>query len=163
MSILNFCHWLERTPGAVAIRENMWMFGGLISIHVLSLGVFFGTIAILDLRLLGRAMRTTPISDLVDRSLPWTRASFTLMALSGALLLWSEAVKCYTSTSFRIKMALIFLAGFNILVFHRRTYRTVTAWDQTVVLPARVRLAGLLSLLLWIGVLTAGRAVGYDY
>ena len=110
MSILNYCHWLERTPGAVAIRENMWMFGGLISVHVLSLGVFFGTIAMFDLRLLGRGMRTTPISDLVDRFLPWTRASFTLMALSGALLLWSEAVKCYTSTSFRIKMALIFLS-----------------------------------------------------
>jgi len=163
MSILNFCHWLERTPGAVAIRENMWMFGGLISVHVLSLGIFFGTIAMLDLRLLGRGMRTTPISDLVDRFLPWTRASFTLMALSGAFLLWSEAVKCYTSTSFRIKMALIFLAGINILVFYRRTYRMVATWDQTVVLPARVRLAGLLSLLLWTGVLTAGRAVGYDY
>ena len=163
MDLLNFCHWLERTPGAVAIRESMWMFGGLISVHVLSLGVFFGTIAMLDLRLLGLGMRTTPVSDLVDRFLPWTRSSFMLMALSGALLIWSEAVKCYTSTSFRIKMALILLAGLNILVFHRRTYRTVAAWDQAVHVPARARLAGFLSLLLWTGVLAAGRAVGYDY
>ena len=163
MSLLSFCHWLERTHGAVAIRESMWMFGGLISIHVLSLGVFFGTVAILDLRLLGNGMRTTPVSDLVDRLLPWTRASFALMAVSGALLIWSEAAKCYTSTSFRIKMALILLAGVNIVVFHRRTYRTAAAWDQAVVLPARARLAGFLSLLLWTGVLAAGRAVGYDY
>jgi uncharacterized membrane protein len=117
----------------------------------------------LDLRLLGSGMRTTPISDLVDRFLPWTRVSFVLMALSGALLIWSEAVKGYASTSFRIKMVLILLAGLNILVFHRRTYRTVAAWDQAVHLPARARLAGFLSLLLWTGVLAAGRAVGYDY
>lgn len=162
MSILNFCHWLERTHGAVAIRESMWMFGVLISIHVLSLGVFFGTVAMLDLRLLGRGMRTTPVSDLVDRFLPWTRASFALMALSGALLIWSEAVKCYTSTSFRIKMVLILLAGANILVFHR-TYRTAASWDQRAVLPARAKFAGCLSLLLWTGVLAAGRAIGYDY
>ena len=122
MSLLNFCHWLERTAGAVAIRESMWMFGALILIHVLSLGVFFGTVAMLDLRLLGSGMRTTPVSDLVDRFLPWTRASFALMALSGAFLIWSETVKCYGSTPFRIKMALIFLAGINLLVFHRRTW-----------------------------------------
>ena len=162
MSILNFCHWLERTHGAVAIRESMWMFGALISIHVLSLGVFFGTVAMLDLRLLGRGMRTTPVSDLVDRFLPWTRASFALMALSGALLIWSEAVKCYTSTSFRIKIVLILLAGVNILVFHR-TYRTAASWDQGALLPARAKFAGFLSLLLWTGVLAAGRAIGYDY
>ena len=163
MSILSLCHWLERTPGAVAIRESMWMFGGLISIHVLSLGVFFGTIAVLDLRLLGRGMRTSPVSELVDRFLPWTRVSFGLMALSGALLIWSEAAKCYNSASFRIKMMLIFLAGVNILVFHRRTYRTIATWDRAAVIPARAKLAGFISLLLWTGVLAAGRAVGYDY
>ena len=163
MSLLNFCHWLERTPGAVAIRESMWMFGGLISIHVLSLGVFFGTIAMLDLRLLGQGMRSTPVSDLVDRFLPLTRASFGLMAASGTLLVWSEAVKCYSSPSFRIKIALIFLASANILVFHRKTYRTVAAWDQAASLPAWAKLAGFISLLLWTGVLAAGRAVGYDY
>jgi hypothetical protein len=163
MTMLSFCHWLERTPGAVAIGENMWVFGAIVSTHVLSLGVFFGTIVMLDLRLLGQGMRTTPISDLVERLLPWTRASFALMALSGALLIWTEAVKCYTSTSFRIKMALIILAGINILVFHRGTYRTAAAWDNAAGLPTRAKLAGFLSLLLWTGVLVAGRAVGYNY
>lgn len=163
MSLLSFCQWLQRTPGAVAIGENQWLFGGLISVHVLSLGVFLGTIAMLDLRLLGRGMRTTPVSDLVERLLPWTRASFALMAASGALLLWSEAAKCYASTSFRIKMALILLAGVNMLFFHRRTYRTVAVWDGALAPPARAKLAGFLSLLLWTGVLAAGRAVGYDY
>ena len=161
--MLSFCHWLEHTPGAVAIGENRWIFGAIVSAHVLSLGVFFGTIVMLDLRLLGQGMRTTPVSDLVERLLPWTRASFALMALSGALLIWTEAVKCYSSTSFRIKMALILLAGINILVFHRGTYRTVGAWDNAAELPARAKLAGFLSLLLWTGVLAAGRAVGYNY
>ena len=161
--MLSFCRWLEHTSGAIAIGENMWIFGAIVSAHVLSLGVFFGTIAMLDLRLLGQGMRTTPVSDLVERLLPWTRASFALMAMSGALLIWTEAVKCYTSTSFRIKMALIVLAGVNILAFHRGTYRTVAAWDNAVALPARVKLAGVLSLLLWTGVLVTGRAVGYKY
>ena len=51
LDLLNFCHWLERKPAAMAMRKSKWMFGGLISIHVLSLGVSFGTVAMLDLRL----------------------------------------------------------------------------------------------------------------
>jgi hypothetical protein len=163
MSLLSFCHWIEHTPGGVAIRESQWLFATIITVHVLSLGVFLGTVVMVDLRLLGTGIRNAPVSDLVERLLPWTRGSFVFMAVSGVLLIWSEAVKCYQSPSFRIKLALIFLAGINLVVFHNKTYRTVAAWDQSAVLPWRVRLAGALSLLLWIGTLAAGRAVGYNY
>ena len=71
-------------------------------------------------------------------------------------------MKCYGSTAFRVKLALIVLAGANIWFFHRKTYRASSTWNQSV-LPTSARLAGILSLLFWIGALAAGRAVGYDY
>ena len=116
-----------------------------------------------DLRLLGTGVRAAPVSDLVERLLPWTRSAFAVMAISGGLLIWAEAVKCYKSPAFRIKMALILLALINVTVFHLRTYRTVAAWACDAILPRRVRLAGSLSLLLWLGAIVAGRAVGYNY
>jgi uncharacterized protein DUF6644 len=103
------------------------------------------------------------VSELVERILPWTRGAFAVMALSGLLLFCTEAAKCYASAAFRLKIALILLAGANIWTFHRKTYRGSVSWDNSSTLPARVRLAGVFSLLLWIGALAAGRAVGYDY
>jgi hypothetical protein len=129
---LNFCSLAGRTPGAVAIRESMWMFGDS-SVHVLSLGVFLGP-SMLD-RLLGLRMRTTRFRS--RRSFALTRASFILMALSGALLIWSEAVNCYaTPVSHQMRS---FFCGLNILVFHPENLSHGRGWDQAVHLPARAK------------------------
>ena len=82
------------------------------------------------------------------------------MVVSGGLLFSSEAVKMYHSVPFRIKMILLALAGLNALVFHRTIYRDVSNWDPAVV-PARAQLAGLLSLVFWVAVIAAGRAIAY--
>ena len=135
----------------------------LITAHVLALGIFLGTVLLVDLRLIRRGVIGAPVSDLVERLLPWTRGAFALMAVSGVLLFCTEAAKCYESAAFRIKIALIILAGANIWIFHRKTYRDSAVWDESASLPVRARVAGILSLLLWMGALTAGRAVGYNY
>lgn len=163
MTPLDLARSLERSPFAVAIRDSMWGFAILITAHVLALGMFLGTVALVDLRLIRRSIVEAPVSELIESILPWTRGAFVVMALSGVLLFCTEAAKCYTSTAFRIKIALIILAGANIWYFHRKTYRGFITWDQSSTLPARVRFAGAVSLLLWIGALAAGRAVGYDY
>ena len=83
------------------------------------------------------------------------------MVVSGSLLFSSEAVKMYHSPAFRIKMLLLALAGLNALIFHRTIYRDVAHWDPASVVPARARLAGLLSLVFWIAIIAAGRAIAY--
>jgi hypothetical protein len=160
--MLSICEWLQHSSTSRQILESNVGFAALIITHMLGLGVFLGTVMILDLRLLGRGIRTSPVSDLVDRLLPWTRAGFAAMAISGVILFCTEAVKCYQSRAFGIKMGLIALATVNVWVFHRRSYSASGASDAGSKLPLSWKLAGALSLLLWLGALAAGRAVGYD-
>jgi hypothetical protein len=162
MMLPDLARALEHSSFALAIRDSAWGFDVLIVVHVLALGMFLGTVMLVDLRLIRRGVVAAPVSDFVERILPWTRGAFVLMALSGAILFCTEAVKCYESAAFRLKLALIFLAGANIWFFHRKTYIASSTWNQPA-LPSSARLAGILSLLFWIGALAAGRAVGYDY
>jgi hypothetical protein len=159
--LLAFCQWLEHTGPAIAVRDSTLGYAALIVTHVLGLGLFLGTVMIVDLRLLGRGIRTSTVPDLVARLLPWTRAGFATMAGSGVVLFCIEAAKCYQSQAFAIKMGLIALAGVNVWVFHHGSYPKQAA-SSGLVTPMTWKLAGGLSILLWLGALAAGRAVGYD-
>jgi uncharacterized membrane protein len=124
--------------------------------------VFVATVGALDLRLLGLASRRERVSQIATRLLPWSFAGFFVMAVTGALLFMSNAAKLYVNNgAFQIKLLLIILAGINALAFHMTIYRRVTRWDLSPVTPIGARLAGASSLLLWIGVVTAGRWTGF--
>jgi hypothetical protein len=161
MFLLELCRWLQNTAAGTAIRESVWVFPGLDAVHVWSLGLFFGSILVFDLRLLGLGLRREPISEVARRLLPWTWTGFACMAISGGLLFWSEPMKCYGSTAFRIKLAAMISAGVNALVFHLTTYRGVAKWGEMQVTPGRAKLAGVVSLTLWACVVVSGRFVGY--
>jgi hypothetical protein len=139
------------------------MFPALLTAHVLGTLLLAGTISVLDLRLLGRGMRRQAVSDMAAQLLPWTWAGFALVASSGIFLLAVEAVKAYASTTFRIKIALLALAGLNTAFFHFNVYRSVKAWDRSPAPPLAARLAGGVSLLLWIGIITTGHMLPYEF
>ena len=161
MFLLGLCQWLDSTRFNAALRQSNWAFPTLDTIHTLGIVLVAGTILLVDLRLLGLGLRSVPVAQLVARIVPATLAGFGLMFVTGGLLFSSEAVKMYHSPAFRIKMLLLALAGLNALIFHRTIYRDVAHWDPATPAPARARLAGLLSLLFWIGVIAAGRAIAY--
>jgi hypothetical protein len=157
---MSFCEWLARTPGSLALHESLWVYPIVESVHVLTLCLFVGTAFLLDLRLMGLAMQRVPVSQ-VGGLLPWTRAGFAVMLISGALLFYAVPVKTYLSVFFRLKMAMLLLAGCNAGVFHWTIYRSVWQWDLNGVPPPRARFAGALSLALWTGVIVAGRMIAY--
>jgi hypothetical protein len=161
MFLLSICQWVDSTRLSAIIRQSNWLFSSLDTIHTLGIILVAGTIMLVDLRLLGLGLRSVPVVQLVARIVPSTLGGFGLMVVSGGLLFSSEAVKMYHSPAFRIKMLLLALAGLNALVFHRTIYRDVAQWDPASVVPARARLAGLLSLVFWIAVIAAGRAIAY--
>ena len=168
MTFLDVARSLERSPFSVALRDNMWSYAALITAHVIALGIFLGTVMLVDLRLIGRGIAKAPLTDLIDRLLPWTRGAFAVLTVSGLLLFCTEAAKCYQSTAFRIKVAAIAAAGINVWIFHSKTYPPLLshlsdAASSNSSRITRSRLAGIVSLLLWIAALTAGRAVGYNY
>ena len=163
MSLLNVFEWLAHTRASVAMTESIWAFPIVESIHVLSLCLFLGMTTILDLRLLSLVMRDLPVSEVANRLLPWTAAGFVLMAVSGALTFLNAPVRYSENIFFRIKMAALLLAGLNAWVFHAGIWRRVAAWDRDAVAPFRARLAGGLSLVLWAGIVVAGRMIAYNW
>jgi hypothetical protein len=161
MFLLSICQWVDGTRLSAILRQSNWLFSSLDTIHTLGIILVAGTIMLVDLRLLGLALRSVPVAQLVARIVPSTLGGFGLMVVSGSLLFSSEAVKMYHSPAFRIKMLLLAMAGLNALIFHRTIYRDVAHWDPASVVPARARLAGLLSLVFWIAIIAAGRAIAY--
>ena len=130
--------------------------------HVLALSLSVGTVAWFDLRLLGAAMRSRPVSEVFESVKGWMFAGFGVMFVTGALLFVAHATKAYESRSFRAKVALLVLAGVNTLVFHLTIDRRRAEWNAAPVPPAAARMAGLLSLVLWLSVIAAGRMFAYD-
>jgi hypothetical protein len=144
--------WLRSTLGAVAVVE---------AIHVMAIATVFGTILVVDLRLLGVPNAARAFTRVSRELLPITWAAFGASVITGALLFSVNAVTYYGNTAFRVKMALLFLAGLNMLLFHRFTFRTVDVWDQAATPPRAARLAGALSLLSWIAIVVIARWIGF--
>lgn len=160
MGIAVFCAWLEGRDYSSAIRTSDWLFPTIETLHVLTLTLVVGSIAMVDLRLIGVASRERPVRQLTADVLPWTWISFVLAAISGFLMFSSSATKYLDDGPFRVKLALLVLAGVNMAVFHCLTYRRVQEWDRAVP-PMAAKLAGGISLLLWIGIVFCGRWVGF--
>jgi hypothetical protein len=156
-----FCQWLYDSAIGIGIRESIWVFPIIETVHVLGITLLVGTVAILDLRLLGVVLKREPVARVAGSVLPLTWAGFGVMFVSGFLLFWSEAAQSYANPAFRIKLVLLLLAGLNPLIFHFTIYRTVGDWNHRIVTPLGARLAGLFSLTLWGGIICAGRAIAY--
>jgi hypothetical protein len=156
-----FCGWLEQSPIGAAVRQSLWLFPAIETVHLLGMTVLVGTVAAFDLRLLCWGLQRTRVSDLARRLLPWTWVGFGLQVVTGALLFSSEAVKMYVNPAFRLKMLLICLAGMQALIFQLAARRNLAAWDERAAVPVAARIGGLISILLWIGVVAAGRWIGF--
>ena len=161
MSILDICKALEGSAVGLAISESEWMFPTIETIHVLALTLVIGSIAMLDLRLLGVSHRDKGVLQLTEETLPWTWSAFAIAAMTGSLMFVSAATKYYDNTPFRFKIVLLALAGLNMAIFHTTAYRGVHDWNERLPTPTAARVAASLSLLFWIGVVVAGRWIGF--
>ena len=161
MNIAAWCDWLAGTPFATAIAESDWMFPTIETLHVLALTLVIGSIAIVDLRLIGVSRKDMRVMQLSQETLPWTWVAFIIAAITGTLMFISAPTKYYNNVPFRIKMVLLVLAGINMAVFHFGAWKAVHTWNSTLPTPRAARTAGWLSLLFWIGVVVAGRWVGF--
>lgn len=159
--LLPFCKWLEQTSIGSSVRESLWLFPAIETLHLLGMAALVGTITVFDLRLMGWLMRRERVSDLARRLLPWTWAGFAVQVVTGVLLFSSEAVKVGANPAFRLKMLLLLLAGGHALIFHWTVYRKVTTWDDSPVVPFGAKIAGFTSILLWVGIVAAGRFIGF--
>lgn len=131
------------------------------ALHVIAIASVFGTIFIVDLRLLGYPNKARAFTRVADEVLRWTWGAFALAVVTGLLLFTANAVTYYNNTAFWLKMGAILLAGINMAVFQFITHRDVAKWDTEATAPWAARVAGLLSIGLWIGVIFLGRWIGF--
>ena len=163
MGIATFLAWLGGTPWSVALHESQYVWPFTESLHVLTIALFAGSTIMLDLRLLGLAFTALPVTALTGKLLPWTRASFAVMVVTGVLLFYATPLTYWHSVFFRIKTLLLVVAGVNVFVFHARTLHGVEAWAGAARLPRGARVAATVSLLSWAGVIVSGRLIAYNW
>ena len=163
MSLTHLCEWLATTRGSIALHESLYMYPLVESVHVLTLCLFVGLAAALDLRLLGVTLRDVPVSEVAARLLPWMAAGFVVMVTTGALLFYAIPVRSFHNVFFRVKMIMLVVAGLNAWVFHARVYRRVFEWDLAPIAPSAARVGGALSLILWAAIIVSGRMIAYNW
>jgi len=143
-----------------ALRESGLVYPIVMTGHLTGMALFGGMIAITDLRLLGWAMRGSSITDVVDQLRIWKQIGFVLVVGCGAMLLGSKAELYYYNPFYWAKMTLLFLVGVHALAF-RSVYGNTAALDSAPRVPLKAKVAACLSLMIWVGLVTAGRSIAY--
>ncbi len=161
MSIQDIAKQISEWPLSVAIREGDYSFPIIECFHVLALALVFGSIAAVDLRLIGVSARNVPVSKLASNVLPVTWTAFAVAVVTGALMFIATPNRYIINFSFQMKLILLALAGLNMAAFHLTTWKRVNAWDLQMPPPLAARLAGGLSLLIWIAIIFFGRWIGF--
>ena len=161
MDIAGILSSLQSSALATRIRESLLLFPMLESFHVIGLTMVFGTIAIIDLRLLGLASTHRPFTRIANEILKWTWAAFGLTVITGALMFTTNAGVYFHNFYFRSKMLLLLLAGINMLVFELTAGRSVEQWDKDRSAPLSGKTMAALSIVLWISIIFLGRWIGF--
>jgi hypothetical protein len=161
MDIAAILKSLEASGLAAKIRDSLFLFPLIESTHVFALALVFGTITIIDLRLLGVASTHRPFQRMASDILKWTWAAFALTALTGALMFITNAPVYYHNFYFRTKMVLLALSGINMLIFELTAGRAIHGWDMAPSAPRSGKVAAAASIIIWIGVIFMGRLIGF--
>jgi hypothetical protein len=147
-----FSEWIRGSLKALPIIE---------SVHVMAVAVVYGTILLVDLRLMGLRDTGRPFTRVFRELMRWTWIGFGVAVVTGALLFIPNAQTYARNTAFFLKLSALFLAGVNMAIFEFTTLRRVASWDTAVPSPFSARVAGALSILIWTSVIVFGRWIGF--
>ncbi|HUA02029.1 MAG TPA: DUF6644 family protein [Candidatus Aquilonibacter sp.] len=161
MWFANFLQWLHDTQFSTTMRESIWAEPVVETIHVLTLTLFLGFAVLLDLRLLGVCLRRRKVSEVLQQLNPFLFVGFGIMVVSGLLLFSGDPPAFWSTTFFKVKMIFLVFAGLNVLIFNATIGRSVAQWDLSPKTPAAAKAAAIVSIVLWIAIVAAGRAIAY--
>jgi hypothetical protein len=161
MWFANFLQWLHDTQLSTTMRESIWAEPLVETIHVLTLTLFLGFAVLLDLRLLGVCLRRRKASEVLQQLNPFLFVGFAIMIASGLLLFTGDPPAFWGTMFFKVKMIFLVLAGLNVLIFNATIGRKVAEWDMALKTPPAAKVAAIVSIVLWVAIIAAGRAIAY--
>jgi hypothetical protein len=159
--LLTFAQFIQSTAFFTDLRGSGYVYPVILSLHMVAIAFFGGMILMTDMRLLGWAMSSHLVSDVVDQFRVPKRIGFVMMATCGILLACCKAEEYYYNDWFRLKLALLALVALHASIFRKRVYNRAAELDHVSPLPAGAKLAACISMLLWISIACAGRGIGY--
>jgi hypothetical protein len=146
---------------SIFLREAPYPYPVLLIIHVISIALFGGMVVMGNLRVLGLAVRSVPVSQVIDQFRAWKWIAFAILLVTGTFIAMSDPMEYYDNIMFWISLGVLALAGLNAVVFRFGVYRSVAAWDVASVAPPSARRWAGLSLFLWIALVFTGRAIAF--
>lgn len=161
MPVAGISHAIQSSAFFTAIRQSELFYPTVMATHLTCIAIFGGMILMTNLRLMGLALQSTPLASVIDSTRQWKRGGFVLMVSCGILLAGSRLDTYYANPFLQLKLLLLAAIGIHGLVFRRSIYYGAAEIDRLPKLPLRAKLAGGLSLALWLGVVTCGRWIAY--
>ncbi|MBL8512960.1 MAG: hypothetical protein JNJ55_03140 [Betaproteobacteria bacterium] len=143
---------LAKLPAIVWLKTNAYAYPTLEWLHLMAIATVFGTILIVDARILG-AMKALDARTLAKNVLPWTLGGFAFALLTGLTMFIARAADFISNPAFIAKLCLLFAAGANAAALHARG-----PLDPA---QALTRAQAALSLMLWMAVVFCGRWIAY--
>ena len=157
----NLANYVAELPTSVQLRESQYVMPWVFVLHVVSMCMFAGTILMMDLRLLGVGHMQTPFSQVQRRLFPYQMGAMLFSSATGLALVWGNPLNYVTNIIFWVKMLAMVTAGLNALAFHFITEYTLVDWDAGRTPPSAAKLAGWVSIVLWVNVIVSGRLIPY--
>ena len=154
-------HWIMATSASKTVANVAWVIPAVQTIHILAISVVISTMAMLDLRLMGLTGRRYTIRAVADRFLPWMWLAVIVLLITGVILITGEPDRALGNWVFQTKMALLVAVLAVSWGLNRALKRDLTAWESGSRQERAAKVTGLVSLLLWIGIVVAGRWIAY--
>jgi uncharacterized membrane protein len=153
-----FCNWLSNTPVSLAIQNAFWVIPTVQTVHILAIATVMASVVMVDVKLLGVGGRSQTLPDVTHRYLPWVWCAVVVLLCSGTILIIGEPGRELLSEVFWLKMSLLLCALALTGVIQYAVSRGTQFWERRRMIA---RAAALVSLVLWVGILAAGRWIAY--
>lgn len=158
---MDIAHSIQSINFLTEFSESVLAYPIVLSTHLACIALFGGMILMTNLRLLGVTFKSLTITEMVTTFRPWKRGGAVLMIATGLLLATSEAEKYAPNPFFWTKMVILGVIGVHGLIFRPIVYNRTEELDRSPVIPTKVKVAAILSLVLWTAMFTMGRLIAY--